>query len=277
MKGESSLDVWTAEVERPDAEIDLGRAALALSRLEHPDLDVPRYLGRLDAIAGEIGGARNGASPVERLHGLREHLFEELGFKGNRADYFDPRNSFLSDVLDRRVGIPISLSLVLIEVGRRLGLPMQGIGLPGHFITGVRLGEAPILLDPFHGGAILTPEACRELVARALGKRVRLTEASFTPVGNRQFLTRMLANLKGIYWRSEQWERAARISDHLIILDPACGTERRDRGIALAKAGAYQQGLADWERYLTEFPDAPDHEEMRGHLRRVRQKLAELN
>lgn len=277
MSGAPSLDAWTAEVDRPDAEIDLARAALALSCLEHPDLDVPRYLGRLDAIATEIGSARNGSSPVERLHGLREHLFEELGFKGNRADYFDPRNSFLADVLDRRVGIPISLSLVLIEVGRRLDLPMQGIGLPGHFITGVQLGDAPILLDPFHGGAILTPEACRELVTRALGKRVRLTEASFAPVGNRQFLTRMLANLKGIYWRTEQWERAARISDHLMVLDPASGTERRDRGIALAKAGAYQQGLADWERYLTEFPDAPDHAEMRGHLRRVRQKLAELN
>jgi regulator of sirC expression with transglutaminase-like and TPR domain len=214
---------------------------------------------------------------VERLHGLREYLFEEQGFKGNRSDYFDPRNSFLSDVLDRRVGIPISLSLVLIEVGRRLDLPMEGIGLPGHFITGVRLDDAPILLDPFHGGAILTPEACRELVSKALGKRVRLTEASFAPVGNRQFLARMLANLKGIYWRAEQWEKAVQVSDRLIVLDPKAGTERRDRGVALAKAGQYQQGLADWERYLTEFPDAPDNAEMRGHLRRVRQKLAELN
>jgi regulator of sirC expression with transglutaminase-like and TPR domain len=277
MSAPPSLDAWVVEVERPDGQIDLARAALALSRIEHPDLDAGHYLECLDGIAAGIGTARGGSSPVERLHGLREHLFEELGFKGNRADYFDPRNSFLADVLDRRVGIPISLSLVLIEVGRRLDLPMEGIGLPGHFITGVRLGETPILLDPFHGGAILTPEACRELVARALGKRVRLTEASFAPVGNRQFLARMLANLKGIYWRTEQWERAARISDHLIVLDPASGTERRDRGIALAKAGEYQRGLADWERYLTDFPDAPDHAEMRGHLRRVRQKLAELN
>ena len=277
MSDDPTLDAWTAEVERPDADISLSRAALALSRIEHPDLDTAVYLGRLDDLAGEIGRTRGDASPVERLHGLREYLFEELGFKGNRSDYYDPRNSLLSDVLDRRVGIPISLSLVLIEVGRRLGLPMQGIGLPGHFITGVRLDAAPILLDPFHGGAILTPEACRDLVAKALGKRVRLTEASFAPVDNRQFLTRMLANLKGIYWRTEQWAKAARVSDHLIALDPAAGTERRDRGIALAKAGQYQRGLADWERYLTDFPDAPDNAEMRGHLRRVRQKLAELN
>lgn len=277
MSDDTALDAWTTEVERPDADISLARAALALSRIEHPELDVDVYLGRLDGLAGEIGRTRRDASAVERLHGLREYLFEELGFKGNRADYYDPRNSCLSDVLDRRMGIPISLSLVLIEVGRRLGLPMEGIGLPGHFITGVRLDDAPILLDPFHGGAILTPEACRELVSKALGKRVRLTEASFAPVGHRQFLTRMLANLKGIYWRTEQWDKAARVSDHLIALDPGAGTERRDRGIALAKAGQYQRGLADWERYLTDFPDAPDNAEMRGHLRRVRQKLAELN
>jgi regulator of sirC expression with transglutaminase-like and TPR domain len=277
MSDDTALDAWTAEVERPDADISLARAALELSRIEHPDLDVDLYLGRLDGLAGEIGRSRGDASPVERLHGLREYLFEELGFKGNRADYYDPRNSFLSDVLDRRMGIPISLSLVLVEVGRRIGLPMEGIGLPGHFITGVRLDDAPILLDPFHGGAILTPEACRELVSKALGKRVRLTEASFAPVGHRQFLTRMLANLKGIYWRTEQWDKAARLSDYLIALDPAAGTERRDRGIALAKAGQYQRGLVDWERYLTDFPDAPDNAEMRGHLRRVRQKLAELN
>jgi regulator of sirC expression with transglutaminase-like and TPR domain len=157
MRGDPALDAWVVEVEGPDSEISLARAALALSRIEHPDLDAPHYLGRLDGLAGEIEAARRGASPVERLHGLREYLFEELGFKGNRANYFDPRNSFLSDVLDRRMGIPISLSLVLIEVGRRLGLPMEGIGLPGHFITGVRLDDAPILLDPFHGGAILTP------------------------------------------------------------------------------------------------------------------------
>ena len=277
MSDDSSLGAWVAEVERPDREISLAGAALALSRLEHPELDASTYLARLDELARAIEGARAAANPVERLHGLREYLFEELGFKGNRTDYFDPRNSFLSDVLDRRVGIPISLSLVLIEVGRRLALPMEGIGLPGHFITGVRLDDAPILLDPFHGGAILTPEACRELVSKALGKRVRLTEASFAPVGNRQFLTRMLANLKGIYWRTEQWDKAARVSDHLLVLDPKAGTERRDRGVALAKAGQYQRGLADWERYLTDFPDAPDNVEMRGHLRRVRQKLAELN
>lgn len=277
MSAEPSLTAWAAEVERPDTDINLSRAALALSRMEYPELDAERYLRRLDGLAADVASHPGGGTPLERLHRLREYLFAEQGFKGNRDDYFDPRNSFLSDVLDRRVGIPISLSLVLIEVGKRLDLPMEGIGLPGHFITGVRLDEAPILLDPFHGGAILTPESCREVVSRALGKRVRLTEASFVPVGDRQFLTRMLANLKAIYWRRQDWPRAVAVSDRILILDPACGVERRDRGIALAKAGDYRRGLADWERYVTEFPDAPDNAEMRGHLRHIRQKLSELN
>lgn len=277
MEADPSLTAWAAEVERPDADINLSRAALALSRMEYADLDAVRYLRRLDGLAAEVSRHSGGGSPLERLHRLREYLFAEQGFKGNRDDYFDPRNSFLSDVLDRRMGIPISLSLVLIEVGKRLDLPMEGIGLPGHFITGVRLDSTPILLDPFHGGAILTPESCRDVVSRALGKRVRLTEASFVPVGGRQFLTRMLANLKAIYWRKEDWVRAVAVSDRILVLDPASGIERRDRGIALAKSGDYRRGLADWERYVTDFPDAPDNAEMRGHLRRVRQKLSELN
>jgi regulator of sirC expression with transglutaminase-like and TPR domain len=277
MAPEPSLIAWAAEVERPDADINLSRAALALSCMEYPELDAGRYLRRLDGLAEEVASSPGTGSPLERLHRLREYLFAEQGFKGNRDDYFDPRNSFLSDVLDRRVGIPISLSLVLIEVGKRLDLPMEGIGLPGHFITGVRLDASPILLDPFHGGAILTPESCQEVVSRALGKQVRLTEASFVPVGGRQFLIRMLANLKAIYWRREDWHRAVAVSDRILVLDPSCGVERRDRGIALAKAGDYRRGLADWERYITDFPDAPDNAAMRGHLRRVRQKLAKLN
>src|SRR4029453_7536288 len=151
MTGDPPLEAWTAEVDRPDRDISLAGAAVALTRMGHPEIDTPRYLGHLDELAHAIERSRRAASPVERLHGLREYLFEEQGFKGNRTDYFDPRNSFLSDVLDRRMGIPISLSLVLIEVGRRLDLPMEGIGLPGHFITGVRLDDAPILLDPFPG------------------------------------------------------------------------------------------------------------------------------
>ncbi len=277
MGADPALRQWAAEVERPDREIDLGRAALVLARVEHADLDIAAYLGRLGELAAEAEAGCRKCTDLNLLHRVREYLFAEQGFTGNRTDYGDPRNSFLNDVLDRRLGIPITLSLLLIEVGRRLGLAIEGIGLPGHFVTGIRLGGEQILLDPFNGGAILTPDLCADLVARAVGQRVSLTEADFTPVTKRQLLARMLRNLKGIYWQREEWEKAVEIVDRLLVLEPTTGEEWRDRGLALAHLGDFRRGLADWERYLTDFPDAPDGEKVRGQLRRVRQRLSQLN
>ncbi|HWN01835.1 MAG TPA: tetratricopeptide repeat protein, partial [Candidatus Dormibacteraeota bacterium] len=182
-----------------------------------------------------------------------------------------------NEVLNRRLGIPITLSLVLIEVGRRLDLEMEGIGLPGHFITGARIAGEQVLLDPFNRGALLTTESCRELVSQALGRPVRLAPEHFAPVGNRQFLTRMLANLKGVYWRREAWDKVVRVIDRLLVLNPASAGERRDRGAAWSNMGRLERGVADWEQYLTDFPNAADHEQVRNQLRRVRQKLAQLN
>jgi regulator of sirC expression with transglutaminase-like and TPR domain len=262
---------------RPDDRVDLARAALAIARWEYPGLDIDAYLERLDALARGVDGARRSTDPVGRLHRLREHLFVEEGFAGNREDYYDPRNSFLNDVLDRRQGIPITLSLVLMEVGKRLGLAVEGIGLPGHFIVGARLGDSQILLDPFNAGALLTPEACEKLVGRAVGRKVALKPENFAAVTRRQFLARMLANLKGIYWQREAWDRVVGVIDRLLVLDPKAAGEWRDRGLAWSNMGEVRRGLVDWERYLTEFPNAADHEAVKGHLRKARQKLAQLN
>lgn len=261
----------------PDGRVDLARAALAIARWEYPGLDADAYLERLDALARGVDGARRATDPLGRLHRLREYLFVEQGFAGNREDYYDPRNSFLNDVLDRRQGIPITLSLVLMEVGKRLGLVVEGIGLPGHFIAGARLGDSQILLDPFNAGALLTPETCEELVGRTLGRKVALTPGSFAAVTRRQFLSRMLANLKGVYWRREAWDRVVGVIDRLLVLDPKAAVEWRDRGLAWSNMGEVRRGLVDWERYLTEFPNATDHEAMKGQLRKARQKLAQLN
>lgn len=277
MGADPALRQWAAEVERPDREIDLCRAALVLARVEYADLDIGAYLGRLGELAAEAEAGCRKCTDLNLLHRVREYLFAEQGFTGNRADYGDPRNSFLNDVLDRRLGIPITLSLLLIEVGRQLGLAIEGIGLPGHFVTGIRLGGEQILLDPFNGGAILTPDLCADLVARAVGRRVSLTEADFAPVTKRQLLGRMLRNLKGIYWQREEWEKAVEIVDRLLVLEPTTGEEWRDRGVARAHLGDFRRGLADWERYLTDFPNAPDGEKVRGQLRRVRQRLSQLN
>ena len=277
MDVDPSLHEFAREVSRPEPEIDLARAALAIARCEYPELDVRAYLDRLTALADGARSAQASADPLARLHRLREYLFEEQEFRGNAEDYYDPRNSFLNAVLDRRLGIPITLSLVVIEVGRRLDLELDGIGLPGHFIIGARVGGERVLLDPFNAGGILTGDGCAELVGRALGRPVPLRAAYFTPVTKRQFLTRILTNLKGVYWRRDDWRQVVRVIDRLLVLDPEAGGEWRDRGMAWSSLGDLRRGLADWEHYLTQFPNASDHEQVRSELRRARQKLAQLN
>jgi regulator of sirC expression with transglutaminase-like and TPR domain len=277
MDADPSLHELAELVRRADGRIDLGRAALSIARWQYPALDADAYLERLDGLARAVDGTRRSTDALGRLHRLREYLFVEQGFAGNREDYYDPRNSLLNDVLDRRRGIPITLSLVLMEVGKRLGLAIEGIGLPGHFIAGARLGDSQILLDPFNGGALLTPEECEGLVGSVLGREVTLSPEHYAPVSSRQFLTRMLANLKGAYWRREEWDRVVGVIDRLLLLNPKAATEWRDRGVAWSNLGELRRGLGDWERYLTEFPDAEDHETVKSHLRRARQKLAQLN
>ena len=246
MDADPSLAAFAVAVDRPDDQIRLAHAALLIAAGDQPELDVDDYLGRLAALAEAAEPARRADDALGRLHRLREYLFEELGFSGDRDDYFDPRNSHLNEVLNRRLGIPITLSLVLIEVGRRLDLEMEGIGLPGHFITGARIAGEQVLLDPFNRGALLTTESCRELVSQALGRPVRLAPEHFAPVGNRQFLTRMLANLKGVYWRREAWDKVVGVIDRLLVLNPASAVERRDRGAAWSNMGRLERGAADW-------------------------------
>jgi regulator of sirC expression with transglutaminase-like and TPR domain len=277
MGADPSLRELDTLVSRPDGRLDLARAALTIARWEYPALEVDAYLERLDCLARGVDGSRRSTDPLGRLHRLREYLFVEQGFAGNREDYYDPRNSFLNDVLDRRQGIPITLSLVLIEVGKRLGLAVEGIGLPGHFIAGARLDDSQIFLDPFNGGALLTPESCETLVGRVLGRKVTLTDEHYAPVSGRQLLGRMLSNLKAIYWQRQAWDKVVGAIDRLLVLDSKAAGEWRDRGIAWSNMGEIQRGLADWERYLTEFPNTKDHEAVKGHLRKARQKLAQLN
>ncbi len=270
------LQAFSAAVRAPEPEIDLDLAALLIARIEHPGLDPGPELARLDALAARSGAGAI-ADPLHALHRLREFLFEEEGFRGNSADYYDPRNSCLNDVLDRRLGIPITLSVLMMEVGRRIGLRILGVGLPGHFVVRADVAADPVLLDPFDGGAVVTYERAADLVAGALGHPVALTQDHFAPVTKRQILSRMLMNLRGIYCRRSDWARALAVFDHLLVLDGACAAHVRDRGTVLVKLGALQQGAADWERYLTACPQAEDAEAVRQRLRQVRQRLAAMN
>ncbi len=256
--------------------LDLGRAALLVAQVEHPALQPERALRRLDALAVASGAGVVG-DPVKALHRLREFLFEEEGFRGNANEYYDPRNSCLNDVLERRLGIPITLSVVVMEVGRRVGLVIDGIGLPAHFVVRARVGAEHVLLDPFDSGALLTHEGAEALVARALGRRVRLRDEHFRPVGKRQILVRMLTNLKGIYARAETWDKALGVLERLLVIEDTCAAHVRDRGTVLARLGRLAGAVSDWEAYLTLAPQANDCEGVRRQLRRARERLASLN
>ena len=271
-----TLQAWTDLVSAPEHEIDLAQATLEPARVEYPDLIAEHHVKVLDELAARSGTA-GVEDPLRALHRLREFLFDEQGFRGNADDYYDPANSCLNQVLERKLGIPITLSVLMMEVGRRVGLRVYGVGLPGHFVVSALVGTEPVLLDPFDGGTLLTQESAAELVARAVGRRVTLTEEHFAPVSKRQILARVLANLKGAYVRREEWAKGLAIVDRLLVLDGPSSVFVRDRGSLLIKLGDLLRGAAAWERYLRANPKASDADKVKRDLRRVRQRIASLN
>jgi regulator of sirC expression with transglutaminase-like and TPR domain len=271
-----ALKAWIDLARVPEPQIDLALATLALARVEYPDLVPEDHVKHLDELAARSATAAID-DPLRALHRLREFLFDEEGFRGNADDYYDPANSCLNRVLDRKLGIPITLSVLMMEVGRRVGLRLHGVGLPGHFVVGATVGTESVLLDPFDGGALLTQETAADVVARALGRRVTLTAEHFVPVSKRHILVRMLANLKGAYVRREEWAKSLAIVERILVLDGESSVFVRDRGSLLVKLGDLLRGAAEWERYLKAHPQASDAEKIKRELRRVRQRLAILN
>ena len=262
--------------EGDERRLDLGRAALAIARIEHPTLSVDLEVARLDELAARSGAADTG-DPQTALERLLAFLFEEEGFRGNAEEYYDPRNSCLNDVLDRKLGIPITLSVVTMEVGRRVGVDVDGVSLPGHFIVSANLGARRIFLDPFNRGAVLTPAQAEQVASRAVGRPVKLAEGHWAPCAKRQILVRMLRNLKGVYARNEDWARTLAVVDRLLVLDADSPVHLRDRGSVLVRMRRLQEGAQAWDRYLRRFPNAQDAGTFREQLRKVRQKLGSLN
>lgn len=273
---DAELEAFREALRGPEPAIDLGRAALLIARLEHPGLEPEPSLRLLDDLAKRSRAARC-ANPAAVLARLREFLFSEEGFRGNAGDYFDPLNSCLNDVLARRLGIPITLSVLTMEVGRRVGVEIEGVGLPGHFVVRARTAGATVLIDPFHGGRELTQDGAADVVAEAFGRSVTLTGTHFAPVRKTQVVARMLANLKAIYVQREEWAKALAAIDRLLVVDGGSPAHVRDRGTVLMKLGDFHLGAAEWDRYLTRYPHAKDAEKLRGQLRQIRQALASLN
>jgi regulator of sirC expression with transglutaminase-like and TPR domain len=262
----------------PDAALPLAEAALWIAAEEYPGLDVTAWLGRLDALgrraARRVGPRLDVDQAVTALNGF---LFGEEGFRGNTEDYYDPRNSYLNEVLERRLGIPLTLCLVYAEVAGRCGLSARGIGFPGHFLVEVECGEARRLVDAFGGGRTLDEAGCRRLLEQVRGPRARFDPRYLSPLGPRQILVRMLANLKGIHVARADWPRALAAADRLLLLAPEALAELRDRGGFHARLGHAAAAIRDWEAYLAQAPEAADAGQVRQRVAMVRQTLAALN
>jgi regulator of sirC expression with transglutaminase-like and TPR domain len=241
---------------------DLARGALAIARIGHPGLDPGPSLRRLDGLArGVRPRLASGTPPEEAAAVLTAYLFGECGFRGNQGDYYDPRNSFLNEVLERRMGIPISLAIVLIETARRVGVPLVGVGFPGHFLVRVAGQRGSLLLDPFFGGR---PIGERQLLARyramrgESGANAELPSDALATTGTLGILTRMLRNLLRVYLEREEHARALDAVELILLLLPDSPDEIRVRALLYEHLECFGAALADFRRYLTVAPDAPD-------------------
>jgi regulator of sirC expression with transglutaminase-like and TPR domain len=242
----------------------LAPAALAIARVEYPSLDAAPYLQCLERMA-ETAAARvhkRGGSRVEdSLAALNAYLYEELGFSGNRAQYEDPRNSFLNEVIDRRLGIPISLAVVYLEIGRRAGLPLEGVNFPGHFLvrSAGESGAEDVIIDPFHAGALLSEVDCRQLLREHVGEDAAFDQGLLSTATRQQIVVRMLVNLKRLYVRMRSFPQARFIADLLLAVDPSALSELRDRGLLAYHMEDFPAALRDLEQYLRMMP-RPDVE-----------------
>ncbi len=264
----------------PDEAIDLGQAALLIARDEYPDLEVGPYLARLDEMAETVRSRlRGGEGFTSRIAQLNRLLFEEMGFRGNREEYYDPRNSFLNDVLDRRIGIPISLSAVYLEVARRIGLPLAGVSFPGHFLVRYMGREVAteVLLDPFNRGAILTEEECRRRIREMYQGRVTFRREFLKRAPTKEILERILKNLKAIYEGQRDYHRALKVQHLLLCVHPGGPPLIRDRGLIHYRLALLAQAAADLQAYLQAAPDAPDAAEVRERLEPIKRLTPRMN
>ena len=263
----------------PGERTHLGRAALAIARIAYPTLDPGSSLARLDELATAVRPRLpSGAPPEAGLEELTAYLFDECGFRGNREEYYDPRNSYLNDVLERRIGIPITLSVLLIEVGARLGLPLEGVGFPGHFLVRLNGTRGPVLLDPFFGGRLLGES---ELLARYCSYRgadvPALPRDALAPTGTPALLARMLRNLLHIYLERRDHAAALLATDLLLVLQPESAGEVRVRGLLHERLECFGAALEDFQRYLALAPEAPDAEDIRERVTRLVRAAATIH
>ena len=272
----------------------LAVAALVIARIEYPRLDPEPYLARLDEMGARAAEAvaqpapdAPGAPPLASIRALNEYLFDELGFRGNQTKYEDPRNSCLNEVLDRRTGIPITLSIVYLEVARRAGLQLEGVNFPGHFLVrcpdGAK-GGAGHIIDPYHGGVLLSEGKCRVLLQQHVGPEVVFSPTLLAPATRVQIIVRMLINLKRLYVHMRSFPQARAATELLVSITPSALSELRDRGLLAYHLNDVTGALRDLQMYLKlssmselSKDEREDHEQIWEHVKTLRRRVAALN
>jgi regulator of sirC expression with transglutaminase-like and TPR domain len=265
-------------VDRPEEKIDLGRAALTIALSDYPNLDIAAYLARIDQFAVEVTQRCDASGDVfQSIAALNAVLFNEHGFRGNADDYYDPKNSFLNEVIERKTGIPITLSVLYMEVAQRVGVTLDGVGFPGHFLVKCANDGAEIVIDPFDRGEIKSHEELGRMLERLYGRASGLRSEFLKPASKSDILKRMLGNLKAIYLKVNDLVKLLGVLDRAIILDPAGAETVRDRGAVYLRLECYAQARTDFETYLRLAPQADDAEAVREQLVSLAKKVTFLH
>lgn len=266
----SNLVLWDALGNTPDDRIDLLATAMLVARDEYPTLDLSHYQAMLDAHASAISARLpEKADAQQRLLALSRYLFDEMGFAGNHDAFYDPRNSYINEVLDRRLGIPLSLALIQMDLARRLGVPLEGVSFPGHFLVRLQVEGGLLVLDPYHRGRSIDVDELRQRALPHTNDADIDDQQLFlmlAPASHRAIVMRMLRNLKNIYQEQDSPEKALRCADRLTRLAPQHAEARRDRGVLYHQLGHFAAAREDLARYLAMAPQADDAEAMRDML-----------
>jgi regulator of sirC expression with transglutaminase-like and TPR domain len=265
-------------VSRDDERVDLAKAALLIAAEEYPRIETSLYLEKLDRIADLAREQAAGAeTSLDFITAINTTLFDELRFRGNIDNYYDPRNSYLNEVIDRRTGIPITLAVVYMEVARRIGFAVDGVGLPGHFIVKHSDENGEVFIDVFNRGRLLGEVGCADLLASLSRGKLVLRPEHLLPATRKQILTRLLSNILGIYSGTTDYHRALAAIERILLINPDSLSHIRDHGLLLAAAGKTTGALDELERYLTLSPEAPDAEAIAEQMKSIKQDQAKLN